>query len=426
MPKRGQAVHVATTTRKYGNKVYTSHLLRRTYREDGKVKHETLGNLSHLPPPIIEMVREALRGETYVPVGTVFQIERSLPHGHVAAILGTLRSLELDRIISTRRTRQRDLVVAMIADRLIDPQSKLATARGINDGTSSLGDALDLGNVDEDELYAAMDWVLTRQDHIERSLAKRHLTEGGLALIDVTSAHFEGRTCPLAAFGNAKGGKPGKLQVVFGLLCDAAGIPFGVDVFEGNTSDPMTLTPQLEKLRTRFGLTDLVVVGDRGLITTARIREDLAPHEGLSWITALRAPAIRKLVDTEAIQLSLFDTQDLAEVTAPDYPGERLIVCRNPLLAEERARKRNELLAATERELEAIAEATRREKRPLRGKDQIGLRVGKLLNRHKMGKHFHLKSRRTASPGSARRPRSTRRQPSTASTCCAPTCLPRS
>jgi transposase len=390
MPKRGQAVHVATTTRKYGDKVYTSHLLRRTYREDGKVKHETLGNLSHLPEPIIEMIRQALRGETFVPVGTVFQIERSLPHGNVAAILGTLRSLELDRIISTRRTRQRDLVVAMIADRLIDPQSKLATARGINDGTSSLGDALDLGNVDEDELYAAMDWVLTRQDHIERSLAKRHLTEGGLALIDVTSAHFEGRTCPLAAFGNAKGGKPGKLQVVFGLLCDAAGIPFGVDVFEGNTSDPMTLTPQLEKLRTRFGLTDLVVVGDRGLITTARIREDLSPHEGLSWITALRAPAIRKLVDTEAIQLSLFDTQDLAEVTAPDYPGERLIVCRNPLLAEERRRKRNELLAATERELEAIAEATRREKRPLRGKDQIGLRVGKLLNRYKMGKHFHL------------------------------------
>jgi transposase len=325
------------------------------------------------------------------PVDTVFQIERSLPHGHVAAILGTLRSLELDRIIGTRRTRQRDLVVAMIVDRIVDPQSKLATARGITQGTSSLGDALELGDVDEDELYAAMDWVLTRQDHIERCLAKRHLTEGGLALIDVTSTHFEGRTCPLAAFGNAKGGKPGRLQVYFGLLCDVDGRPTGVEVFEGIINDPLTLSPQLDKMRTRFGLKEVVAVGDRGPITAARIREDLAPHEGLSWITALRAPAIRKLVETEAIQLSLFEPQDLAEVTAPDDPGERLIVCRNPLLAEERARKRNELLAATERELEAIAEATRRERRPLRGKDQIGLRVGKLLNRHKVGKHFHLK-----------------------------------
>jgi hypothetical protein len=206
MPWRGQPIHVATTTGNYKGKVCTTHLLRRTYREDGKAKHETLGNLSHLPLPIIDMVREALRGETYVPVDTVFQIQRSLPHGHVASILGTLRKLELDRIIGTRRTRQRDLVVAMIVDRIVDPQSKLATARGITQGTSSLGDALELGDVDEDELYAAMDWVLTRQDHIERSLAKRHLTEGGLAPIDVTSTHFEGRTCPLAALGNAKGG----------------------------------------------------------------------------------------------------------------------------------------------------------------------------------------------------------------------------
>lgn len=390
MPKRGEAVHVATTTRKYKDKVYTSYLLRRTYREDGKVKHETLGNLSHLPLPIIEMIRQALRGDTLVPVDTVFQIERSLPHGHVAAILGTLRTLGLDRVIATRRTRRRDLVLAMIVERLIDAQSKLATARGITEGSSSLGDALDLGDVDEDELYGAMDWLLGQQQKIESALAKRHLSQGSVVLCDVTTTYFEGRKCPLATYGNPKSGKPGRLQVKFGLLCDADGRPVSVEVFEGNTGDPTTLAPQLEKLRERFGLERLVVVGDRGLITSARIREDLAPHEGLSWITALRAPAIRKLVETEAIQLSLFDTQDLAEVTTPQYPGERLIVCRNPLLAQERERKRSELLAATERELEAISVATRREKRPLRGKGEIGVRVGKVLNRFKMGKHFHL------------------------------------
>lgn len=390
MPRRGDAVHVATTTRKYKDKVYTSYLLRRTYREDGKVKHETLGNLSHLPLPIIEMIRQALRGETLVSVNNVFQISRSLPHGHVAAVLGTLRSLELDRVIGSRRSRERDLVVAMIVDRLIDPQSKLGTARGIDEGTNSLGEALDLGSVDEDELYAAMDWLLSRQHRIERALAGRHLADGSVVLCDVTSTYFEGRTCPLARFGNNKDGKPGRLQVNYGLLCDADGRPVGVEVFEGNTGDPATLAPQLVKMRERFGLKDLVVVGDRGLITSARIRDDLAPHEDLRWITALRAPAIRRLVATEAIQLSLFDTQDMAEITAPEYPGERLIVCRNPLLAEERERKRNELLAATERELEAITEATRRANRPLRGKDRIGLRVGKLLNRYNVGKHFRL------------------------------------
>jgi transposase len=390
MARRGEAVHVATTTRHYKDKVYQTHLLRRTYREDGKVKHETVGNISHLPEPVIELIRRALRGEDVVPVDTVFQIERSLPHGHVAAVLGTLRRLGLDGLIASRRDRQRDLVVAMIVARVIDPRSKLATARGLDEGANSLGEVLGLQSVNEDELYAAMDWVLPRQGKIEKALAKRHLSNGTLVMCDVTSTYFEGRTCPLAQFGKNRDDKRGLLQVVFGLLCDPEGRPVAVHVFDGNTADPRTVAPQVETLRKRFGLEQIVLVGDRGLLTSARIREDLTPHEGLRWITALRAPAIRKLVEGETLQLSLFDKRDLAEIRDPSYPNERLIVCRNPLLAEERTRKRNELLTATEQDLEAIAAATRRENRPLRGKDKIGLRVGKTLNRYKMAKHFIL------------------------------------
>jgi len=390
MPRRGGAVHVATTTRSYKGKVYTSHLLRRTYRQDGLVKHETLGNLSHLPEPVIDLIRRALRGEAIVPAEAVFQIERSLPHGHVAAVLGTLRRVGLDRLVGSKRSRPRDLVVAMIVARLLDARSKLATARGLDEATSSLGDVLGLGSVDEDELYAAMDWLLVRQDKIERALAKRHLGQGTLVLCDVTSTYFEGRTCPLAQLGHNRDGKQGLLQVVFGLLCDREGRPVAVAVFEGNTADPSTVVSQVETLRKRFALERVVLVGDRGLLTAARIREDLAPHEGLRWITALRAPAIRKLVKCQSLQLSLFDGRDLAEIEDPEYESERLIVCRNPLLAEERARKREELLAATERDLEAIATSTRRETRPLRGKDRIALRVGKVLGRYKVGKHFRL------------------------------------
>jgi len=390
MPRRGNAVHVATTSRNYKGKVYKTHLLRRTYREDGKVKHETLGNISHLPEDIIDIVRRALRGETVVPADSVFQIERSLPHGHVAAVLGTVRREGLDRLVASKRSRRRDLVVAMIVARLLNPRSKLATARGLDEATSSLGDVLDLGAVDEDELYAAMDWLLTQQKKIQRALAKRHLRDGTLVLCDVTSTYFEGRTCPLARLGHSRDGKSGRLQVVFALLCDPEGRPVAVEVFEGNTGDPSTVGSQVETLRERFGLERVVLVGDRGLLTAARIREDLGIHEGLGWITALRAPAISRLVGSESIQLSLFDERDLAEVHAPEYPGERLIVCKNPLLAEERARKREALLEATERELEKITAATRREKRPLRGKDRIGLRVGKILGRYKMGKHFLL------------------------------------
>jgi transposase len=390
MPRRGEAVHVATTTRRYKDRVYQTHLLRRTYREDGKVKHQTLGNISHLPPAVVEVIRRVLRGETVVPVDTVFQVERSLPHGHVAAVLGTLRRVGLDQVVASKRSRQRDLVVAMIVARLLDARSKLATARGLDEATSSLGDVLGLGSVDEDELYAAMDWLLARQDKIERALAKHHLCQGTLVLCDVTSTYFEGHTCPLAQFGHNRDGKQGLLQVVFGLLCDPVGRPVAVKVFEGNTADPSTVASQVDTLRERFALEHVVLVGDRGLLTSARIREDLAPHESLGWITALRAPAIRKLVKSQSLQLSLFDERDLAEIDDAEYPGERLIVCRNPLLAEERARKREELLAATERDLEAIAASTRRKTRPLRGKERIGLRVGKVLGRYKVGKHFRL------------------------------------
>lgn len=381
---------MATTKRRYKGKVYTTHLLRRSYREYGKVKHQTLGNISHLPEPVIDLIRCALKGEAVVPAETSFQIERSLPHGHVAAVFGMLRQLGLDRLVASKRSRQRDLVVAMIVARLLDPSSKLATARGLDEATSSLGEVLALGPVDEDELYGAMDWLLARQEKIELALSKRHLSDGTLVLCDVTSTYFEGRTCPLAHMGHNRDGKRGRLQIVFGLLSDPEGRPLAVEVFAGNTGDPSTVAPQIHRLRSRFGLERLVLVGDRGLLTAARIREDLAPHEGLGWITALRAPAIRKLVEGGSLQLSLFDEQDLAEIHDPAYPGERLIVCKNPLLAEERARKRAELLAATERELEAITEATRRAKRPLRGKERIGMRVGKILGRYKMGKHFRL------------------------------------
>lgn len=390
MPRRGEAVHVATTKRHYKGKVYKTHLLRRTYREDGKVKHQTVGNLSHLPEPIIELIRRALKGEAVVPAEEAFRIERSLPHGHVAAVLGVLRQLGVERLVASKRSRQRDLIVAMVVARILDPRSKLSTARGLEEETNTLGEVLELGGVDEDELYAAMDWLLARQDKIETALMQRHLGAGSLVFCDVTSTYFEGRTCPLALRGHSRDGKRNHLQVVFALLADAAGRPVAVEVFPGNTGDPSTLAPQLTKLQERFGASRLVVVGDRGLITEARIREDLAPRESLGWITALRAPAIRKLVDDGDLQLSLFDERDLAEIQSPEYPGERLIVCRNPLLAAERARKREELLAATERLLDKTVTATRRTRNPLRGKAEIGLRVGREINRFKMGKHFDL------------------------------------
>jgi len=370
-------------------------LLRESYREGGRVKNRTLANLSAWPPARIAALRQLLRGQPLsgaTPLADAFEIVRSRPHGHVAAVLGTARRLELDRLLTPRPLRDRHLVLAMVVARLLDPRSKLATARGLDPETltSTLGEVLGLGRADADDLYAAMDWLLPQQARIEQGLARRHLTDGGLVLYDVTSTYFEGRKCPLTRYGHSREGRRDKLQIVFGLLTTGEGCPVAVEVFAGNVGDPKTLPAQIQKLRARFGIARVVLVGDRGMLTEARLRTDLQPIEGLDWITALRAPAIQALVTSGAVQLSLFDQQDLAELTHPDYPGERLIVCKNPFLAEERARKRRELLAATERDLTAITAATQRARRPLRGQARIALRVGKVLGRRKVGKHFTL------------------------------------
>jgi transposase len=368
-------------------------LLREAYRENGKVHNRTLANLSHWPAAQIEALRGVLKGGAASgSVGGDFQIVRSLPHGHVAAVVGSLRQLKLDVILDRPSSRSRELTIAMIAARVIDARSKLATARALHPDTlsSSLGEHLELGEVSEDELYRALDWLLKRQPAIEAALAKKHLTEGGLVLYDLTSTYFEGRHCRLAKLGHSRDGQSGKPQIVFGLLTDAAGCPVAVEVWEGNTADPKTIPAQVQKLRERFGLKRVVLVGDRGMITSARIREDFPEDSGVSWITALRATSIQKLAAGGALQLSLFDTVDLAEIAHPDFPGERLVVCFNPLLSAERARKREDLLKATEKHLEKIAAATRRPKRPLRGKHTIGLRVGRVLGRYKMGKHYQI------------------------------------
>jgi len=368
-------------------------LLRESYRQGGKTRNRTLANLTHWPAHVVQGLRALLMGGQVAGPGGGFQIVRSLPHGHVAAVLGTLRRIGLDTIIQSRPSRQRDLVVALLVARVIDPGSKLATARGLCEQTAStsLGQTLGLSDADEEELYAAMDWLLPRQGRIEKALAARHLQDGTLVLYDVTSSYFEGKSCPLAQYGHSRDGKHDKRQIVFGLLCDVRGRPIAVEVFEGNTGDPSTVASQVRKLRQRFGLKRVVLVGDRGMLTEARLREDIGPVEGLDWITALRAPAIAALVEAGRVDMSLFDQQDLAEVSWPQqYPGQRLIVCRNPLLAAERARKRQDLLAATEKDLAVIATAVSRVSRPLRGADKIGLRAGKVIDRHKMAKHFGL------------------------------------
>lgn len=368
-------------------------LLRQSYREGGKVRKRTLANLSKLPDEAVEGLRILLKGgQAIQKLEDAFEIIRTRPHGHVAAVLGTIRKIGLEQIIAAQPTRERNLVVAMIVARIIDPSSKLATCRGLNPETctSTLGELLGVARADSDELYAAMDWLLEQQSSIEQSLAQKHLTEGTLVLYDVSSTYFEGETCSLAQFGYSRDGKKGKLQIIFGLLCNAQGCPVAVEVFEGNIADSTTLATQIEKVRTRFGIKRVVFVGDRGILTEARINQELRTVEGLDWITALRAPQIRQLVEQEYLQLSLFDERDLAEISSPDYPGERLIACRNPLLAAERAKNREELLQATELELDKIVAAVQREKRPLKGAANIGLRVGKILNRFKMAKHFRL------------------------------------
>ncbi len=367
-------------------------LLRESYRDGGKVKNRTLANLSHWPPDKIDNLRRVLKGQSpTLELTQAFEITRSLPHGHVAAVLGSAARLGIEELIDPTPSRNRDLVCAMLIAQVIAPGSKLAFARGLRTetATSTLGQVLGVSGADEDDLYDAMDWVLARKDAIENSLAARHLANGTLVLYDVSSAAFEGRTCPLGKIGHPRDGVKGRLQIVYGLLCSPAGVPIAIEVFEGNTADPKTLAAQIGKLKTRFGLSRVCLVGDRGMLTSARIRDELRPAH-LDWLSALRADQIRVLVNAGALQLSLFDEQNLFEITHPDYPGERLVCCHNPALAEERTRKRDELLAATEKELQTIAAATRREKRPLRGTDTIALRVGKVRNKFKMAKHFDL------------------------------------
>ena len=392
MARKRPAVHVATIVCKRNGKEYRTHLLRQTYREGGRVRHRTLANVSCLPDTIIDSIRRGLAGETLVAPEEAFSIQRSLPHGHVAAVLGVLREMGLDRVIGFRPSKNREAVLALIALRILSPSSKLASARALCSETaqSTLGECLGLSGIDEDDLYGAMDWLLTQQKKIESSLAKKHLEDGSLVLYDLTSTYFEGRCCPLARHGYSRDGKPGKLQIEFGLLCNAEGCPVAVEVFAGNVADPLTVRSQVEKLRERYGLRRVVLVGDRGMLTAARLKEDLRREDGVDYITSLRAPAIRALVEQGDLQLSLFDERDLMEIESAQYPGERLVVCRNPLLAEDRRRRREDLLVATEALLAKIAEATARKKSRLVGKAAIALRVGKVIDRHKMGKHFIL------------------------------------
>ena len=367
-------------------------LLRESYRHEGKVRKRTLCNLSDWSPAHVEGLRGVLKGGTVIPAEQdAFTVTRSLPHGHVAAALGTARKIGLDRILGPDGNRCRDLVLALLIGRILDPVSKLAAARTLSPATasSSLGEALGLGEVDDDELYAALDWLLARQAAIETALARRHLQNGTLVLYDVSSSYMVGRCCPLAKRGYSRDGKKGTLQIVYGLLCAPDGCPVAIEVFDGNTGDPTTLAPQIDKLKQRFGLDHVVLVGDRGMITEARITEDIK-SAGLDWITALRAPAIKELLNSGILQLTLFDQRDMASITSPDFPGERLVVCRNPDLAAERTRKREELLAATEKGLGGIKIAVERKRNPLRGTAEIALAVGAVLNTYKMKKHFDL------------------------------------
>jgi hypothetical protein len=377
---------VVTTRRHYKDKVYETVLLRRSYREGGKVKTETLANLSHLPPEAIAAVRASLAGQTLVAASEGFEVERSLPHGHVAAVWAMARELGLAKLLGPA-CAERDLVLALVVARACQPASKLATTRWW--ASTTLGPDLGVEGASTDDVYAAMDWLVARQAGTEAALARRHLAPGGRVLYDLSSSWVEGSCCPLAKRGYSRDGKTGKAQIEYGLTCDPEGRPVAVEVFAGNTADPAAFISAAQAVRERFGLTDVVMVGDRGMITSARIAA-LKAVGGLGWLTSLRAPSIAALATSGALQMSLFDEVNLAEITHPDYPGERLVACRNPALAAERARKREALLVATEADLGEVRSAVERERQPLRGQDNIALRVGKVINRHKMAKHFEL------------------------------------
>jgi transposase len=385
MSTRGGALHVVTTRREYKGRVYSTHLLRRSFREDGKVKNETLGNLSHLPEPLIDLVRRGLRGESFTPATERFEIVRSRSHGAVQAVQVAMKALGFESLIASRASGERDQVCAMVAARILAPHTKLATTRWWH--TMTLSEEYGVVDVDEDDLYAALDWLLERQPHIEKKLAARHLQQGGLALYDLSSSDFEGACGPLAKIGHSRDGKKNKPQVNYGLLSARGGCPVAISVYEGNTHDAKTLLPQVTKLREDFGLERLVLVGDRGMISHKAIGE-LGSIEGLAWITALKSTQIRALVEDGVLQLGLFDERNLFELAHPDYPGERLVACRNPELGKLRGHKRRALLEATQKELEKVRASVASGR--LRGQDKIGVRVGRVLNKYKVAKHFSL------------------------------------
>lgn len=368
-------------------------LVRESYRQDGKVHKRTLANITHLSDEVIDGIARLLKGGQVIEdFEDDFQVIRSLPYGHVFAILSVINAIGLKPMMSSKDGKELKLVIALIVSRIVHPGSKLATARSMSSETCStaLGELLGIERVSETDFYHAMDWLLKRQDKIESALARKHLGEGSLVLYDVSSSYFEGQCCPLAKRGHNRDKKQGKLQIVYGLLCDKKGCPVAIEVFEGHTADPKTLKGQIEKLRDRFGLERVILVGDRGMLTSARIREELAPQDGLDWISALKAPSIRKIMKDQQIERSLFDRQDMAEITHPDFPGERLIVCHNPLLEQKREKTRQDLLAATEKQLEKIKNAVLRKRKPLRSVKEIGLAVGKIINKYKVAKHFKL------------------------------------
>jgi hypothetical protein len=388
MPTRNGAVHVATTKRVYKGKTYVTHLLRRSIRKGKTVTHETLGNLAHLPDHLIEIIRRSLKGEAVVPAADAFRITRSTPHGHVDAVLTMIRTLGLEDLIASEPSRRRRLVIAMIAERLLFPSSKLANTRHWHDTT--LAEELDVGDAAEDQLYDAMDWLLTRQEAIEKKLARRYLGEGATVLYDVTSSYYEGKTCPLARRGHDRDGKTGCPIIVYGVLTDAEGRPVAVQVYPGNTGDPTTVPDQVEALTKRFGLSRVVLVGDRGMLTQTQI-DVLKKHPGLGWISALRSGAIRRLLADGRLIRADLEAERLAEITTPEFPGERLVACYNPQLAEQRRPKRQDLLAATQAELEVLAAGVARPTGPPETAAAIGVRAGRVINHYKMAKSVRKK-----------------------------------
>ena len=385
MPARTGTAHVVTTTRKYKDQVYRTHLLRRSYREGGTVKNETLGNLSHLPDALVEIIRRSLQGETYVPLAQAFTVLSSRSHGQVQAVSMAMQRLQLPALLATKPCRERDLVLAMVAARIVAPHTKLATTRWWH--TSTLAEDFGVADASEDDLYTAMDWLLQRQGAIQKKLAARHLRTDSLVLYDLSSSYFEGSCCPLAKLGYSRDGKRGLLQVNYGLLTDVRGCPVAVSVHEGNTADSQTFLPEVQRLRTDFGIERMVMIGDRGMISQKAIA-DMRESEGIGWITALKSVSIRALIEQQQLQLGLFDERNLLELSSPDYPGERLIACRNPELAKLRAHKREELLRATEKNLEKIRLRVSAGK--LAGQAKIGVSVGQVVNQYKVAKHFAL------------------------------------